>query len=221
MSILILLLAIVPAEAGDNLNPASEEIFTEFKFIPPQDGKKPQTKGAGTRNPDALRCNAKDSEALAIMPEDNYGLTVRERPEIFVLLPKTAAKQVVLSFESQDKEYHQVAFLPVDPNSKIQSFALPQDKLGLESDRYYQWKLTLVCGNLPHVDDPVLSGWVRRQEADLNTSEIANRASIAQAQWYGINGYWYDLLWQIKQIETNNYRDISTVDIWSILEKKY
>ena len=82
-----------------------QEISTEIKFIPPQDGAKPETKGAGTRNPQAQKCTNNEAEIKAIMPDNNYGLTNQERPKVFLYLPETEAKQVVLSFQDRAQEY--------------------------------------------------------------------------------------------------------------------
>lgn len=221
LCLLISLLICTSVKAETNSGDRSNSILEDINFVPPKDGEKPETKGAGTRDPNYLKCSPEDGETVAIMPDDNYGLTVRERPEIFVYLPQTSAKQVVLSFESQDKKYHEVSFLEIPPSSEVVSFALPENKPGIKPGEYYQWKLTLVCGKIPHVDDPVLSGWVQRKDRDEDTLKTDPYSDTELAQWYGENGYWYDLLGQLRQIEANNLQDGIFSKLWLELIEKY
>jgi len=193
----------------------------EIKFIPPQDGEKPDTKGAGTRNPKNFGCSDRDSKITTIMPQNNYGLTTKEYPEIFIDLGNTSAKQVVLSFQDRAQQDHQVSFLPIQEKSSIRSFSLPKDTPGLETNRYYQWKLVLVCGDRLDVSDPVLSGWIKRQQPDINLGELAKKSTIQQANWYAQHGYWYDFLSQIKAIENSGLPKNTIIDIWQEINNKY
>ena len=63
----------------------STKQFSDIQFVPPKEGEEPKTRGAGTRDPDRLKCSAQESSIEAIMPDGNYGLTTQERPAIFCL----------------------------------------------------------------------------------------------------------------------------------------
>ena len=178
----------------------------EIQFVPPQGGEEPETRGAGTRNPLSSSCTADEPAMQLIMPEGNYGLTTQARPAILLYLPQTTATKVVLSFRSEDREEPEVAFLAIDSEQAINSFALPLDKPELEIGKTYQWQLSVVCGDLPHVNDPLFTGWVTRTPLDLslgrdlenNPQKMSQQPPLEQARWFAANGYWYDLIQQIE-----------------------
>ncbi|MEL7010319.1 MAG: DUF928 domain-containing protein [Cyanobacteria bacterium J06648_1] len=195
----------------------SSERLSDIQFVPPKEGEEPETRGAGTRDRDRLRCAAEESPIEAIMPEGNYGLTTQARPSIFIYLPETSARQVVISFESVDRQHYEVAFLPVEQRSQIVSFALPPDTSPLQVGKNYEWKLTLVCGDTPHVDDPILSGWIKRKTLSSDTVNLNLLSADELAAWYGNNGYWYDLLQQL-ELTTNKEQSVDEI-LWHLKDK--
>ena len=132
-------------------------------------------------------------------------------------MPETSAQQVVISFEAVDRQHYEVAFLPIEQQSQIVSFALPRDKSPLQVEKDYEWKLTLVCGDTPHVDDPILSGWIKRKIPPSNTVNLNLLSADELAIWYGNNGYWYDLLQQLKL--ATNKKDSADNILWQLKDK--
>ena len=185
----------------------------EIQFVPPEGGEEPDTKGAGTRNPLSNRCQHDEPAMEIIMPEGNYGLTTQAKPKIYLYLPNSSAKQVVLSFRSQDSEEPEVAFVAIDSEQAVNSFALPETSPDLEVGQSYQWQLTVVCGKIPHVNDPIFTGWVKRVPLSLSNQVISQQPPLQQAQWYAANGYWYDLLQQVEEAANNT----SEAEINSVL----
>ncbi len=194
----------------------SEGIVFQDNFDPPGDGKPKGSSGAGSR--DALKCPEDAQPIRALMPKRNYGLTLAERPTIFVHLPKTSAQQVVLMFQDQARKYYQRAFLPITTRAGIVSFTLPNDKPPLAVGKNYQWSLILVCGKTVQPDDPVVSGWVQRvaKTAKLD-SQLQQKSVIEQARWYGAKGYWYDMVNTIVQARRSHPYDVKLAQIWQNL----
>ena len=208
----------MPVQAElNNSQTRNQTLSTEIYFEPPEEGEMPYTAGAGTRNPDELRCESDQQQIKGIMPTGNYGLTLEEHPSIFVYLPQTSARQVVLAIQDETETYHEIAFLPINTDSTIVSFSLPQDKAPLTPDTYYKWKLTLVCGDIPNVEDPYLEGWVKRIDGTTIQSQIRDKSPLEKADWYGKNGYWYDLLMELQQAKQADPNNTQLTELWEHL----
>ena len=191
----------------NEINPDIKNISIplDIQFTPPPGGEPPDTSGAGSRNPNQLRCSPSQQQIKPLMPKGNYGLTLQEHPAIYIELPQTSAKQVVLAFQDETEEYHETVFLPIQNTNShtFVSFKLPPDKPPLTPGKHYKWKLSFVCGEIPDVEDPTLEGWVKRVQPNSRSNQLGKDA-IKQAQWYARNGYWYDLLAVLdKEIQAN------------------
>ena len=196
-----------PAKAENSQSNLTQTLPTPVQFKPPPDGEPPDTKGAGSRDPDRSRCSPEQEEIKALIPEENFGWTLQEIPSIYVYLPKTSAKQVVLAFQDEAEEYHETVFLPIKADGGIVSFSLPKDRPALEIGKNYKWKLTFACQGIPDVEDPQLEGWVKRIDINSINTKLKDKTVIDQAYWYAENGYWYDLvtvLWKARQAGIDN-----------------
>ena len=211
------LLLALPAKAELYSQNNNQNLPKKIDFTPPKDGKTPDTVGAGTRNPNELRCSPEEEQITALMPKGNYGLTLQASPSIYFYLPQTKAKQVVLAIQDETEAYHEIAFLPISQYSQIVNFQLPEDKPALTPGKFYKWKLTLVCGDIPDVEDPKLEGWLKRVDSNDLAIEICQEDAISKLDWYGKNGYWYDLLLQLEQIQQANPQDSDLTALWQDL----
>lgn len=183
-----------------------DKVVFQENFDPPGEPQPKTTSGAGSR--DSQRCSFEEEPIKPLMPKSNFGLTFEEHPSIFIYLPKTSAKRVVLSLRDETSNSYQRAFLPITTSERIVSFKLPTEKLPLKTGKNYQWSLVVVCGKKVQPDDPTFSGWVQRvAKTPLFDRELANKAPIWQAKWYGERGYWYEMLMAIeeaKKAQPNN-----------------
>lgn len=177
-----------------------EQLIFQENFDPPGDGKPKDTVGAGSRN--GLKCSQDGQSIRSLMPKSNYGLTLQEHPQVFVYLPNTSAKQVVLKFEDESgSSSSQPVFLEIVSHSGIASFRLPANQPPLIVGKNYQWSLAVVCGEMLQPSDPVFQGWVQRVGRTTNLErELKQKSRLEQMQWYGTNGYWYDWLKEMVQL---------------------
>jgi hypothetical protein len=110
----------VAADAQPKLKVTSatlpEQIILQENFIPPKEGKPKDTSGAGSRS--QLKCSQKEGAIRPLMPKENYGLTLQERPTIFIQMPRTSARQVVLMFRDETGEFYERKLRGVRYNSK-------------------------------------------------------------------------------------------------------
>ncbi|KAB8315032.1 DUF928 domain-containing protein [Tolypothrix campylonemoides VB511288] len=187
---------------------------SQENFTPPKQGKPKDTSGAGSRSD--LKCSQKEGAIQPLMPKKNYGLTLQERPTIFIQMPKTSARQVVLMFRDETGEFYERAFLPINSHDAIIGFTLPKQKQPLAVGKSYQWSLVVVCGDSVQPDDPVFMGWVQRVQRtpELESELRQKKTTTEQVAWYGERGYWYDMVSTIVQAKQSNPDDAKLVAIW-------
>ena len=171
---------------------SEEKIVFLDDFEPPGDDKPKDTGAGGSR--DGSRCNSKEQPIRALMPQGNYGLTSKARPNIYLYLSQTSARQVVLAFQDEAGTEYARAFLPIEADNNIASFALPQDKMPLKAGKNYQWKISVICGEYPKPGDPTFTGWVQRVEPTDTQKQLGFNVTEEQMRFLGEHGYWYDLL---------------------------
>lgn len=184
----------VRSEYGAERTNLPEFIVFRGNFDPPGDPEpKGGTSGAGSR--DGSRCSSSEKPIKSLMPERNFGLTFKERPPVFIYLPKTSAKKALLIFRDEVGKYYERALLPITNSGGIISFNLPQEKPPLSLGKNYQWSLVVICGNNVQPDDPTFHGWVQRVAINSKIdSELINQTPIWRAKWYAERGYWYEML---------------------------
>lgn len=217
LSIILLLTLGFPAQVKSEVEvretkTPQQQIFQD-NFDPPGDGKPKDTVGAGSR--DGLMCSQDEQPIRPLMPKRNYGLTLAEHPTIFVYLPNTSARQVVLTFQDEAGNSYKPLFLAIASRNGIAGFSLPDNQLPLLVGKNYKWSLAVVCGDTLQPSDPVFRGWVQRvaRTADLER-ELQKKSVIEQMQWYAKNGYWYDWLEVMVQVRRTQPNDAKIASQW-------
>ncbi|WP_013324737.1 DUF928 domain-containing protein [Gloeothece verrucosa] len=204
------------------INPITQVSFTP----PPKEGKPDKTTGAGSRQDgqcpqDLTQFTTPDTSSsklslAALVPNSNYGLTGAERPTFLVYLPKTSAKQIVLSIKEEGIKHYSQTFLPITQSAGIIKIKPSDDTPPLQVNKNYQWAVVLVCGERPGPNDPMIASWVRRVDLPNSTSQqLAEKTPLMQAAWYGNQGIWYDslvALAQARQVQSHQY---SMTQIWA------
>ena len=175
-----------------NDSDSEEKIVFNDDFDPPGDDKPKDTGAGGSR--DGLRCNPDEQPIRAIMPPGNFGLTTKAQQNIYLHLPETSARQVVLAIQNENKTIYERSFLPIETNNNIASFSLPKNQLNLEAGKNYQWKISVICGEYSKPGDPTFTGWIQRVEPTAIQKQLSNKTSKEQIQYLAENGYWYDLM---------------------------
>jgi len=178
---------------------SQEKIVFLDDFDPPGDDKPKDTRVGGSR--DGARCNHNEQPIQALMPQGNFGLTLKEQPAIYFYLPQTPATQVVLAIQDEAGTEYNKAFLPIETNNNIASFSLPKDKMTLKPGKNYQWKISVICGEHLKPGDPTFSGWVQRVEPTNTQKQLAANTNNEKIRTLAEQGYWYDML---DAISTNN-----------------
>ena len=189
------------AEDGSG-TPAWESIVFQSTFEPPGDAQPDETRAGGSRTTD--RCHPEDPPIQVLRPVDRYGLTLEERPEIFVQLQGSSAQDVVLTFQDGVGNHYQRAVIPVPEDAGLVSFRLPPDTSPLMVGKNYQWTVSIMCDRFLSPHDPVFTGWVQRTDRGGPLTEMADAPIQAQAEYLAAEGYWYDLLSLLSQYPIEN-----------------
>ncbi|WP_193912716.1 DUF928 domain-containing protein [Desmonostoc muscorum] len=197
------------------------EPISQVLFKPSRTGKPPTTRGAGSRN-DRLcsqdaPTNPGDSSAktlalTALVPSDQSGLTWAERPTFWVYLPKTSARQMVLSVKAAGNQPHFQSFLPITKEAGIVGIPLPTNSPPLEVGKSYQWAVVLLCGDRPNPNDPFVTAWVERVAPSPGISN--SQDALATAASYGEQGIWYDALTNLAIAQQSEIDKLALTKIW-------
>lgn len=201
-----------------------DRAMLEISFTPPpDDGKPDDTSGAGSRQDcrcpqDIGQAIATQPSLMALVPEDNYGLTVAERPTFWLYVPQTSARQAVLSIREENGRHHSQTVFSLSATSGTLGIQLPPDAPPLQANTNYQWAVVLVCGQRPSPNDPAIASWIRRVVLSEPREESREHLSdLEQAAWYAKRGIWYDTLTAIASVRKAQPDDRDLLDIWTNL----
>lgn len=195
----------------------TETTISRISFKPPSNDKQPdRTAGAGARGgrcpEDAIVSTANTPPLMALVPTTNAGLTLAQRPTFWVYLPKTAAKQVVLSIKEGGIQHHSQTFFSIAERSGIISLQPSEDSPPLEVGKTYQWAVVLICGERPNPNDPAIVSWISRVASPQPKNQ---GTALVQAAWYGERGIWYDALDSLAEARRVEADDRTLTDIWT------
>ncbi len=199
------------------------EINMAVLFEPPPESQQPEsTESAASRqhgqcfqdiSDNQPQESLKDSAKLMpIVPNGNFALTLSDRPNFWVYLPQTSAKQAILTIKEEGANPHWQQSVNLTGETGIVGIPLSDDAPALEIDKNYQWAMILVCGNMPNPNDPVVAAWIKR----IDKSQISQRPSLnystelEKAADYAKQGIWYDaldILVAAKNSSVDNWQD--------------
>lgn len=204
-----------------------------FSPPPPPDTGTPSDRGTGAG---ARGCEKEFAGLKVLVPSpranDQWGLTISDRPTIWVNIPTGVESGTLLEWKLRDSNnkviYRTTARLP-KTNPGVVSFSIPTTVAPLAVSMY-QWDLALYCGSAGDpanqdeitLDLPLVrKGRVQRiavppaLQQDLKGAKTA----LDQAKLLAKYGIWYDALTALgTQIRTN--QDKSTLEAWTELLKQ-
>ncbi|MGD1921080.1 MAG: DUF928 domain-containing protein [Pleurocapsa sp.] len=138
-----------------------------------------------------------NSNLVALIPEETVGINASTSPKLFFYVPKLK-QQKTLEFvlRNEQDELMYEAFLTTQGEG-IMSVDIPSDVQTnlIEKDTNYHWYLSMICNSQQRSRDIVVEGWMRQSAIDVATKqELDTVDSVAQAELYYEEGFWYDAL---------------------------
>lgn len=195
---------------------------TQIFFRPPDDEEPPPTRGAGSRNDrlcaedassrvNGLRNERPALTALALA--NRVGRTWAEHPTVWVYVPETSARQIVLSLREKGGQLHSQRFVEITDEAGIVGVPMDEDTPPLEVGKVYQWAVVMICGDRPNPNDPFVMAWIQRVEPaePLNSSLSA----LEKAAEYAELGIWYDVLTVLAEERRSRPTDPALRKIWA------
>ncbi|MEW6498122.1 MAG: DUF928 domain-containing protein [Cyanobacteriota bacterium] len=201
---------------------ADSLVVAGFEPPPGRDAPQGGTAGGGSR-PVRTAClsnsSAKSSALTALTPGRHLGLTQSERPIFFVYLPQTTAQMGEFSlFDEHMNGIYQVS-IPVSQAGLI-SIHLPDTVPPLTQDKPYYWTFALACNPSDRTEDGVVGGWIERaQPSDSLKQELANATAVEQASLYAKQGFWYDAIHILVELEQTQPNNPALATTWAELLK--
>jgi Domain of Unknown Function (DUF928) len=148
---------------------------------------------AATRNQNCLD----GKKLVALIPENQLGLTSMSRPTLLFYIPPTTAPNLKFSLEDKSgKAFYTKTLKTLAKTGLVQfKFSEFKDSASLTPGKTYQWTFTLLCDPKDPSANVAVSGDIQRIELDpiltsaLKTVKLGDRAAL-----YSINGVWYDTI---------------------------
>jgi hypothetical protein len=192
---------------------STAEVAVAQRFNPKNRGLPGRRQGGGTRG----ACNATQGAAIALMPIDNFGTTIAERPTLSWFLPKTQPTNLmVVLLDDQGKEIYS-GEVPVTGKSGLVSFTLPAEVTGLEIGKIYNWKAALVCEEEDLSSSMVTEGWIHRVAVSPELQQKLQQTPIAQhSTIYETAGLWYDMADSMVQLHRSQPQNPTVQQQWNI-----
>ncbi|KOR34514.1 hypothetical protein AM228_23665 [Planktothricoides sp. SR001] len=172
-------------------------------FEPPDEDQPSDTVGGASRDGGSLCLSDNVAEQnqnllinfLPLIPHNNHGLTIAERPTFYANVPETNAQRVFFSLIDQDNQTLYQNEFSIPQTGGIISFSLPESAPSLEIGKNYQWSMVLMCNQTMRPDSPRITSWVKRVEPlPMTVNQPQNQTGIELAAFYAKNGIWYDSL---------------------------
>lgn len=179
------------------------ETVERVTFEPPDEDQPSHTVGGASRDGVFLCLSDNVAEQnenllinfLPIIPHNNHGLTIAERPTFYANVPETNAQTVFFSLRDQDNQTLYQKEFSIPQTGGIISFSLPETAPSLEIGKNYQWSMVLMCNQTMRPDSPRITSWVKRVEPlPMTMNQLQNQTGIELAAFYAKNGIWYDSL---------------------------
>jgi hypothetical protein len=205
---------------------AQNSLSPDWNVFETPEGAPGRRIGGGTRG----NCPKNASGMIALVPENNLGLTVSTTPTFLFYVPKIEVSdpgQIEMEFllvdESDIENPHQIYQyrVPIPTRGGTIALTLPEDqnRTLLEPNQFYSWYFSLIC-NPKALDPSILSlgGWVKRLEptADLVT-ELEDLSLRDRLLVYQRELLWFDFIGTLVQLLQETPHDPALRQEWNNL----
>ena len=158
---------------------------TENEDVLPRQGLPGRRLGGGTRRP-GNECIADETPLIALVPENNLGVTTAAYPSLLFYLPQVTQTRDVefVLLDSTDQLLYDTTF-QVKGNSGIISLSLPDNDTfpPLAMNENYHWYFSIICDSAYRAQDIAVDGWIRRVElATTLTHQLDAAAPLERAR---------------------------------------
>ncbi len=99
--------------------------------------------------------------ATALVPQNNLGTTVSERPTLFFYVPQSKTKMA--EFVLMDNEHNEIfqTKIALPGKSGVMKLDMPST-VKLEENKTYWWEFSIICNIQDRLDEPFIQGTLQR-----------------------------------------------------------
>lgn len=166
----------------------------------------------GSRSPGNACLSTPNQPVIALVPQDNVGLTLTERPTFWFSMPGISQDRTLEFglFDAAGEQLYQKTFHPSE-TAGITSITLPETAPSLETEKNYRWYLSVVCDSTSRSEDLVVTGWVRRVDATHNLQQqLTDATEQERLALFESAEIWFDeltALAELRQHKPSNQLD--------------
>lgn len=200
----------------------AEETTRKTKTVNSDYGLPTHRRDGGSRG-NRDNCITEDADSrnlIALIPENTVGINASASPKLFFYVPKiNNQKTLEFVLRNEQDELMYEAFLTTEGEG-IVSVEVPADVHSnfLEAEQNYHWYLSMICDSQQRSRDVVVEGWMRQEAIDSTTKQEINSAdSVAKAELYQEQGFWYDALAVLAETQNSSAQQPMIRSKWSEL----
>ena len=189
-------------------------------FEPPKREAPKRTTGGASRDGEQCLSGATttDNSLTPLLPSSSLGLTVAEHPTVFIYIPQTSADAVFFSLQDEQENSYYQKTLKLPDHPGVIAINLPNNIPPLQVGKNYQWSLAMICGQELEPDSPVVTGWIRRVDPNLETEHQQGlQTSLQSANMLARDGIWYDALATLAQLRRSQPENRLIIAHWEEL----
>lgn len=196
-------------------------------IVPPQAGSPNTTVGGASRgtwcteNVSDIQSPAnRNSHLTPLLPANQTGLTLEERPTFYVYVPQSSATKAFLSIKDDQGNEHYQNFLDLATvdHSAIMEIPYPEDAPSLKANQDYKWSFVVLCDNRLRPDSPLVEGSIRRiniEEQNSLKQELQQaNTDLEKAKVYANAGIWYETIGILAKLQKSNPENSSLNTAW-------
>jgi hypothetical protein len=176
-------------------------------FVPPVENGAPQQTAGGASRINAYGGTADSTSVqalLALLPDNFYGTTLKERPTIMVHLPASTAEQGLFVLKNDTQEVLFEMNVAVPAQGGVIAVELPENAPALALNQTYEWFFALQVDGELTPSSPFVEGWIERIEPSVAQAQAAPQsAAIERIAALGAQGIWYDTVAELATLQAN------------------
>ncbi len=180
----------------------------------PASGMPGRRVGAGVRND---VCLSGPQAQVAIMPNNNIGLTAKAKPTLLFYLPEVNPDSTI-EFVLQDENYQVVYDQTVTTHGDAGIIRLDlaaSDAADLTPGQNYRWYFSVICNADDRSQDITSHGWIRRVETVTPLPQAAAPEDRLQAsQSYARAGLWLDAFAEVDKVRRSQAAPPQATALW-------
>jgi hypothetical protein len=186
------------------------------RFNPKNRGLPGRRQGGGTRG----ECVTQKAAVTAIMPIDNFGVTVSDRPTIYWSVNSSDIKQASIVILNDKNEEVYAGDFAVPTKSGLMSFTLPKQAKPLTVGKSYYWRAAMICDQDDLSGSVVTEGWMRRDEMTASLQQKLNAAPPEQRSTIlAAAGNWYEQVAESANLQQTQPNNAGIQATWQTLLK--